>query len=417
MKLPISVGISATIAVCVACFTVSRSTDPFASGGLRVTRRVEHLDRAAREPMIVQHPSGMLFVAGYFNEPIPTLYRSADDGATWERVNPGADAEGAGNSDVDLAMARDGTLYLISMVYDRQKNEGTRISIGASGDAGVTWHWKTVSQTRGDDRPWIDVASDGTAHAIWNDGHGVSHVVSKDRGLTWSEPDRIHNEGGSSHLAIGPHGEVAVRITPYSRSGFVFTPAADLVAVSEDNGMTWRKSASPSHLRWPSYEELDKDPTLIDRWVEPLAWDEKGNLYHLWTDTSGVHLARSADRGNTWRAWRVVASGSRPHFPYLVARGDGDLAATWYTGTDSDLRAHVARITVSRDSPRVVLSEPLLVDAWRRQQAGDSVRHRDAAGEYFPAVFLKSGGLGVVTAVQDIPGKREGFTWWKFGGN
>ena len=412
-----AIGSAAALALCIGCATpVSRSSDPRASGTLRVAQRVEHLDRAAREPMVVQHPNGTLFVAGYFNDSIPTLYESGDGGATWHRVNVGADAKGAGNSDVDLAIARDGTLYFISMVYDRQKNEGTRISIGASADAGVTWHWKTISQTKGDDRPWIDVSPNGAVHAIWNDGHGILHVMSRDRGVTWSEPARIHDKGGSSHLAIGPNGEVAVRITPYSRSGFVFDPDADFIAVSEDNGSTWRKSASPSHLTWVSFEELDKDSSSIDRWVEPLAWDEAGNLYHFWTDKSGVHLARSVDRGVTWRAWRIAESGPRPHFPYVTARGNGDVAATWWTGTDSDLRAHVARITIRGDSPRVIVSEPLLVDAWRPQRPGGTIRHRDAGGEYFPAVFLKNGDLGVVTTVQDIPA-RMGFTWWTFKGN
>ena len=365
--------------------------------------------------MIVQHPNGTLFVTGYFNDSIPTLYRSADDGRTWNRVDVGADAYGAGNSDVDLAMARDGTLYFISMVYDRQKDIGKRISIGSSSDAGITWRWKTISRTDGDDRPWIDVAPDGSAHAIWNDGQGVSYVVSRDRGQTWSERTRINDKGGSSHLAIGPHGEIAVRITPFSKSGFVFDPGVDLIATSEDNGATWRKSPPPSHIKWVPYEELDKDPNSIDRWVEPLAWDEAGNLYHLWTDTSGVHLSRSADRGNTWRSWRIAANGPRPHFPYVIAKGDGNLAATWYTGTDSDLRAHVARITIRNDSLGVVVSEPILVEAWsRRQQPGDTVRHRDTAGEYFPVVFLKNGDLGVVTTIQDVAGKRMGFTWWRF---
>ncbi|MEO5588747.1 MAG: hypothetical protein ABIS03_04105, partial [Gemmatimonadaceae bacterium] len=184
--------------------------------------------------------------------------------------------------------------------------------------------------------------------------------------------------------------------------------------VSEDKGSTWRKTAAPSHLKWVNWDEVDKDPNSIERWVEPLAWDASGNLYHLWTDTSGVHLARSADRGRTWHAWRIATSGPRPHYPYLTARGNGDLAATWWTGTDSDLRAHIAHITVCRDSPLVVGSEPFLVDAWKRTQPGDTTRHRDSAGEYFPVAFLKSGDLGVVTAVQDISAQRTGFTWWKF---
>ena len=364
--------------------------------------------------MIVAHPNGTLFVAGYFNESVPTLYQSGDRGATWSRVNVGADAEGTGNSDVDLAVARDGTLYLISMVYDRQKQEGTQISIGASGDAGRTWRWNVISKTKGDDRPWIDVAPDGTAHAIWNDGHGVSHVMSTDRGLTWSKPARIHDAGGSSHLAVGPRGEIAVRITPYGKSGFEFSPSADFVAVSHDRGSTWHKYASPSGVRWMKYEELEKIPDFIDRWVEPLAWDNAGNLYHVWTDSSGVHLARSSDQGVTWRRWQIATSGPRARFPYLTARGNGEIATTWWTGTNADLRGHVARIAIRGDSPRVEVSEPLLVDAWLRKPAQDSVPPRDTAGEYFAVTILENGELGVVTTIQNFLANRAGFTWWKF---
>lgn len=406
-------GSATALVACIACAAALPSADRSPEPILRVIQRVEYLDRATREPMVAEHPDGTLFIAGYFNEPLPTLYRSPDRGASWHRVNVGSDAERAGNSDVDLAIGRDGMLYYISMAYDRQKQEGTQIAIGSSRDMGATWRWKTISKNAGDDRPWIDVAPDGTAHAIWNDGHGVSHVVSKDHGLTWSKPVRIHNEGGSSHLAVGPHGELAVRITPFSRSGSVFNAAVDLIAVSEDKGSTWRKSPPPSHLKWVNWDEVDKDPNSIERWVEPLAWDASGNLYHLWTDTSGVNLARSIDRGRTWRTWRIADSRPRAHYPYLAAGANGDLAATWWTGTDSDLRGHVARITIRDRSPRTVMSEPLLIDAWKRQPSGDTIRRRDSAGEYFPAVFLKNGDLGVVTAVQNIPAKRIGFTWWR----
>jgi hypothetical protein len=88
------------------------------------------MDGMAREPMLVEHPDGTLFLTGY-GEPTPRLWRSNDAGATWTRVEVASETDGAvGNSDVDLAIAPDGTLYLVAMTFDRKKNEGTRIAIG-----------------------------------------------------------------------------------------------------------------------------------------------------------------------------------------------------------------------------------------------------------------------------------------------
>src|SRR5439155_7290422 len=100
-------------------------------GILAVGQGVEHLDVAGRKPMVVEHPDGSLFVAGYGLQPRPTLWRSRDRGATWTRVDVGSEAQGAiGNSDVDLAVSRDGTLYFVNMFFDRVALEGTQIAIG-----------------------------------------------------------------------------------------------------------------------------------------------------------------------------------------------------------------------------------------------------------------------------------------------
>ena len=217
-------------------------------------------DRIAREPMLVEHPSGALFVAGYgmaarpTNVETPNLWKSTDAGKMWSRVDVGTTVQGAlGNSDVDLAVATDGTLYFVSMTFDNKALEGVNVNVGVSDDVGSTWKWTQLSNTRWDDRPWVKVAPDGTAHAIWNDGEGVSHAVSVDRGKTWSERPKIHPQGGSSHLAVGPNGEVAVRITPVSASGFKHHPAAELVAVSTDGGKTWqnilRQANGPGRFR------------------------------------------------------------------------------------------------------------------------------------------------------------------------
>ena len=370
-------------------------------------------DRIAREPMIVEHPGGALFVAGYgmtsfpTNVETPNLWKSTDGGKTFARVNVGTTDQGAlGNSDVDLAAATDGTLYFVSMTYDNKLNEGVNINIGVSQDVGATWAWTQLSNTRWDDRPWVEVAPDGTAHVIWNDGDGVSHAVSTDRGKTWTERPKIHPQGGSSHLAIGPKGEVAVRITPKSASGFKYHLEADFVAVSVDAGRTWTKHLAPGQRMRMSSRERD----LLPRWVEPVAWDSSGAVYSLWTEPNGVHLAQSRDSGKTWRQWLVVETKDTTAFyPYLIARGKGELAATWFTATMpgyASLRANVAKLEVSdAGAPPNVRTASFEIDA-------TTGKTPTPAGEYVPAIFLRDGRLAVVTPIQNRPGRRVGFSYW-----
>src|SRR2546423_10416973 len=68
--------------------------DATASGILAVAQRVDHLDVVGREPMVVEHPDGSLFVAGY-GEPRPTLWKSRDRGTTRTRGHGGSEAQGA----------------------------------------------------------------------------------------------------------------------------------------------------------------------------------------------------------------------------------------------------------------------------------------------------------------------------------
>jgi hypothetical protein len=424
---PVSTAIVSRLALIIAVaivFTVfasralgskkQRQADkPQVSKKLVATEGVDHLDRLAREPMVVELSDGTIFVSGYDNnaEKSPGLWRSRDRCATWENVNVGSKATGAiGDSDVDLAVGRSDTLYFVTMGFDPKVMEGTFVSIGVSKDRGVTWSWKTLSKNRFDDRPWVGVAPDGTAHVIWNDGSGVRHAVSRDDGATWTVGPRIHDEGGSSHLAIGPNGEVAVRITPASASGNKFTPGVDLIAVSRDGGKTWQKHVAPGQRDW-SPEENKGTP----RWVEPLAWDMDGTLFYLWGSAKGLWLARSPDGGETWTNWQIVDRDEVSYFPYLIARGHGELAATWSSGEGDSLLAHVATIHMGdgRALPQFIESPPFQTDIWSQKHPGDPV-HRDTAGEYIPVMFLRAGGLGVVTTIQNRPKKRLGFRWWKF---
>jgi hypothetical protein len=92
-------------------FTAICNSPSRAESGALPLVQIQHVDYtygAAREPSIVQHSNGRLFVAGYGKglggeeQRVPRLWKSTDQGT-------------AANSDVSLAMAPDGTLYYATM--------------------------------------------------------------------------------------------------------------------------------------------------------------------------------------------------------------------------------------------------------------------------------------------------------------
>jgi hypothetical protein len=395
---------------------------PTVPSTLTVSAPVHYIDSVAREPMLVEHPSGALFVSGYGSQvtgvdpkALPNLWKSDDGGGSWNRVDIGTPEDGAiGNSDVDLAVGPDGTLYFVSMGFDRTARAGTHITIGVSHDVGDSWSWTLLSEDHFDDRPWVRVAPDGTAHVVWNDGSGVSYAVSEDKGETWAERQKVYPQGGSSHMAVGPNGELAVRITPISASANNYDEGLELIAISTDGGKTWSQYPAPSDIEWdPTFS----DPNGVPRWVEPLAWDANGDLYHLWSEGQVVKLARSKDQGPTWEEWIVAEEDELAYFPYLVARGPGELAATWFSGGGETMAVEVALIRAPESSdsePQVLRAESIQPDTW--QERADQ-RIRDPGGEYVPIAFLSDGALAVATTVQDTQGDRFGFSWWRIEAN
>lgn len=219
---------------------------------------------------------------------------------------------------------------------------------------------------------------------------------------------------------MGPNREVAVRVVPLSASGNKFDEGVDIVAVSTDAGTTWQRHAAPGDREWSPLLDTKVTPPRVlgplQRWVEPLAWDVQGALYSLWTNREGLWLARSVDRGQTWTNWRVADSREVLYFPYLVAHGRGELAATWFSGRGETLEAHVARFDVGAGgaSPRMIESPPIRIDNWRPIDRPDSQAIRDTGGEYLAITFLSDGGLAVVSPIQNRNANRFGFSWWEF---
>jgi len=397
-----------------ACAQDADSSDVPPTSSLVVTETVHHTDVQNREPMVAELGDGALLVTGFPRVPHlparpPSLWKSADGGQSWAQADAGTPEEGAvGNSDTDLAVAPDGTVYFVSMGFNRTTGEGTHITIGVSHDHASSWTWTYLAQSDRVDRPWVEIAPDGTAHVIWNDGDGVYHTVSNDGGHTWEERPKVNALGGSSHLAVGPTGQIAVRITPMSASGARIDADVDLIAVSTDGGQTWTRNAAPGTRIWDVSEEGN-----IPRWVEPIAWDADGSLFHLWSEGREIWLGRSIDNGASWITWQIAQDDDDVFFPYLIARGTGELAATWFSSADG-MSVRVAAIEtgdVGNDAqPHVALSEPLRFESWMEYE-GEWMR--DTAGEYVPVAYLRDGDLAVVTPLQDARSNRFGFTWWR----
>ena len=225
-----------------------------------------------------------------------------------------ANAQGViGDPTPRSAPGADGTIYFATLYFDRKHGDamhwsGGQFGVGASRDGGRTWKWTNLSKNPHDDRGWVAVGADGVAHAVWNDGDHIFHAMSSDGGATWTKPVSIHGGGGSSHLAIGPNGHIAVRVTPLGAASAVFKRQADVVLISRDGGRSWAERKVPGVRQWAATDGG------LPRWVEPLAWDAKGNLYTLWTEADGLHIGRTRDEGLTWRSWMLAPTrGRRSH--------------------------------------------------------------------------------------------------------
>lgn len=383
---------------------------------LIVKNKIDHLSALAREPMIAEHPNGTLFLSGYRNDSdSPQLWESKDQGKNWKEVKVGSAADGAqGNSDVDLFIDKDGNIYLLSMTYtsiptdltgfDFSSMKGEQITLGISRDEGKTWKWQNISSGDYDDRPWIRETTNGDLHIIWNDGQGIHHSTSIDRGETWTRQAKVYPKGGSSFLASGKHGQLAVRVAPLSASGIKMDAGVDLLRLSLDNGKSWQDVNLPGDRSW------SQDFTGIPRWVEPLAFDQADRLYSLWSEGHQLKLGISTDHGANWKTHTIVQSQDTLYYPYLESN-DNYILCTWVSGFNEKIRHHAAVIQLENDNLEVYPMEAQKLDIRSRFQIGTN--QLSTGGEYFPIISLSNGNFGMATTIQNKTANRLGFTWWE----
>lgn len=384
---------------------------------LIIKNKIDHISTLAREPMVCQHPNGDLYVTGYRNQSnTPQLWKSVDMGKTWASVDVGTPEEGAkGNSDADLYIDSVGNIYLLSMTYtklpadlkdfDFSTLKGERITVGVSKDEDKTWKWHQISENDYDNRPWITATYNGDLHIIWNDGKGVHHTISQDKGASWEKKGRIAEKGGSSFLASGYNGELAVRITPLSASGNQYDKGVDYTQLSRNNGASWKEIKLPGNRVWNAdYSEG------VPRWVEPLAWDETGKLYALWSEGQTLKLGVTDNYGDSWQEHLIMQNVDTLYYPYMKMGKQG-LLCTWLSGFKNNIKHHATVIELEKDTIQTHTLEAQKVDIWSRFET--QTYERSTGGEYFPIIPLANGNIGMITTIQNSKANRKGFTWWE----
>jgi len=80
----------------------------------------------------------------------------------------------------------------------------------------------------------------------------------------------------------------------------------------------------------------------------------------------GLWMARSRDKGETWKIWQVLGSDEVLYFPYLAAGPrPNELAGAWFSGKGDAMHAHVALFEMSEGDapPRTIQSRPFQIDS------------------------------------------------------
>jgi hypothetical protein len=353
----------------------------------------------AAEPNIAILPDGTLFVTApvggslkpNVNEGAAYLWRSTDDGATWEVVRsphvgpsdqlPAQPGGGFCSCDADVVASPDGWVY-----YSDWWISGVapgNYMVEASGDSGETWTSTPVTipedLVAAMDRQWL-VAGDGgfvglfysffaptpapvgvplPAFGLDRQGQAILASFSQDHGASWSDPVTVvpaaDGDGYQiAHPFLAPNGTLMM---PYGRvadiDGFWLDPSEVRLAWSTDQGATWQdKLLADVPLGfdnlWAVQGAVDASTgqvTIV--WAARLDGVKGGEV----SDASrmGLYVLQFGPLGDVGP---LVVRGDGTNFlPWATAR-DGQAAVGWYggngtgdvtaSGTDEEWFAYVA---------------------------------------------------------------------------
>ncbi|MGB0651773.1 MAG: sialidase family protein [Thermoplasmatota archaeon] len=336
--------------------TVPRFLEPTAMA-MQAGGAEPNLDVAPDGTIWVTAPTGLQFKPNVA-QGAAYLWRSADDGATWETLRSpiatGVDPTGSGelgpfcSCDADVAVGDDGTVYFTDW-WSIGITPGNYL-VEFSSDGGDSWTPSPVPilphKSVLMDRQWLLPLSDGRiglfhAELFPAEPRSIEATFSADGGLTWSLPVDVVDEGLN---LIGHPMELTdgTILAPWAEieqgsSDLWTAPGQAMVARSTDGGATWEQ-----HLVSPvpgGYGNL---------WPIQGAADQAGNAYVAWgawdhdagdeeRERMAMFLSKSSDGGVTWSDPAKLRARGVNALPWVAATGNGTVAVGWYGGdTEGD---------------------------------------------------------------------------------
>lgn len=265
------------------------------------------------EPNIVIARDGTMYVT-----PITPLYRSTDQGASWQDLGSN---DGTGDGDISVDDA--GNVYWLGL--------GSGIQFQVSHDKGSTFSpGVDIGEGQGFDRQWIDAAPDGQLHAYWRDDRGLVYRHSPDGGAHWDAAQIVRGDAGAN-------GPLVHDPTDPQRLYFAFPDNGVQIMASLDGGRSWHQ-----------HPIADVTGAIVavafETSIFPVVTvDDAGTVYALWSTANApapgvkeqsvqsVYLAYSLDAGTRWSKPLVISDPTKDsRLPWIVAGAPGRVAAAWY---------------------------------------------------------------------------------------
>lgn len=258
------------------------------------------------------------------------LYRSTDDGKTWEIMEGGLAGENKLLTALEGDIAIDGKDRMYFVDTWATENHISRWS-----DHGETMDFIrpfVLSAEPVDDRPWIAAHGDGYVYYMSNSGYTPEGRLiihrSTDAGELFDPVGFTFPDSGWGTIDADPNSPYvyAFMNDMFYTGSIPATGGATKVSIwiSPDRGETWSNVKVADLLRGDDSTHVDYPQVA----VSPL----DGSVYVLWADGNQLLLGRSQDHGQTWETWDVTPFEGQYDSGALTVGPDGTVAIGFHRG-------------------------------------------------------------------------------------